>query len=124
MSFVDGTANDVTVTSIDVAIIPVNGYPAEVVFAFGLGDNVGRGTDLSATFPPQADAKPEIGYQRSLEGLETDPRLRADLVALADGACRPAGAARPVARASRGPVWSSQRYGLSTGLGGEDPPCP
>ena len=35
------------------------------MFALGLGDRV-VATDLSATFPPEADALPEIGYQRSL----------------------------------------------------------
>ena len=38
---------------------------AEVVFALGLGDRV-VATDLSATFPAEADALPEIGYQRAL----------------------------------------------------------
>lgn len=46
-------------------IIPVNGDIAEVVFALGLGDQV-VATDLSATYPPEADALPEIGYQRTL----------------------------------------------------------
>ena len=57
----DATGQQVTVTSID-RIIPVNGDLAEVVFALGLGDQVAA-TDLSATFPPEADAKPEIGYE-------------------------------------------------------------
>ena len=46
-------------------IIPVNGDIAEVVFALGLGDQV-VATDLSATYPPEADALPEVGYQRTL----------------------------------------------------------
>jgi iron complex transport system substrate-binding protein len=46
-------------------IIPANGDIAEVVFALGLGDRV-VGTDVSATYPPEADALPEIGYQRTL----------------------------------------------------------
>lgn len=49
----------------DPRIIPVDGDLAEVVFALGLGDLV-VATDISATFPAQADALPEIGYQRSL----------------------------------------------------------
>ena len=58
-----------------------NGDLAEVVFALGLGDNV-VATDLSATFPPEADAKPEIGYQRS---LQTEPILAFEpTVVLAD----------------------------------------
>ena len=46
-------------------IIPLDGDVAEVVFALGLGANV-VATDLSATYPPEADALPEIGYQRAL----------------------------------------------------------
>ena len=46
-------------------IIPANGDIAEVVFALGLGDRV-VGTDVSATYPPEADALPEVGYQRTL----------------------------------------------------------
>lgn len=46
-------------------IIPVDGDLAEIVFALGLGDQV-VATDISATHPPEADALPEIGYQRAL----------------------------------------------------------
>ena len=46
-------------------IVPVDGDLAEVVFALGLGDEV-VATDLSATYPPEADALPQIGYQRAL----------------------------------------------------------
>lgn len=46
-------------------IIPVNGDLAEVVYALGLGDQV-VATDISATYPPAADATPKIGYQRTL----------------------------------------------------------
>lgn len=58
----DGVETTVTDAS---RIIPVNGDIAEVVFALGLGDSV-VATDLSATYPPEADALPEIGYQRAL----------------------------------------------------------
>ncbi|HEV7762964.1 MAG TPA: ABC transporter substrate-binding protein [Acidimicrobiales bacterium] len=59
-------ADGVEVTVDDASrIIPVNGDIAEVVFALGLGDDV-VATDLSATYPPEADALPEIGYQRTL----------------------------------------------------------
>ncbi|MCY4457883.1 MAG: ABC transporter substrate-binding protein [Acidimicrobiaceae bacterium] len=60
----DETGAIVTVHSIE-RIIPLDGDVAEVVFALGLGDNV-VATDLSATYPPEADALPEIGYQRAL----------------------------------------------------------
>jgi iron complex transport system substrate-binding protein len=65
VTIVDDSGRDVTVRSVD-RIIPVNGDLAEVVFALGLGDQV-VATDLSATFPPEADARPEIGYQRALQ---------------------------------------------------------
>ena len=60
----DLTGTEVTVESID-RIIPLDGTVAEVVFALGLGDRV-VATDMSATFPAEADALPEIGYQRAL----------------------------------------------------------
>lgn len=46
-------------------IIPLDGDVAEVVFALGFGDRV-VATDLSATYPPEAGALPQIGYQRAL----------------------------------------------------------
>lgn len=55
---------EVTVTSTE-RIIPLDGDVAEIVFALGQGDRV-VATDLSATHPEEADALPEIGYQRSL----------------------------------------------------------
>ena len=64
VTIVDDLGNEVTIDSVD-RIIPLDGTVAEVVFALGLGDNV-VATDLSATYPPEADALPEIGYQRAL----------------------------------------------------------
>ena len=64
VSLVDHLGNESTVTSIE-RIIPLDGSVAEVVFALDLGENV-VATDLSATWPPEADELPEIGYQRSL----------------------------------------------------------
>ena len=64
VTVVDETGAEVTVESIE-RIIPLDGDVAEVIFALGLGDNV-VATDLSATYPPEADALPEIGYQRAL----------------------------------------------------------
>ena len=60
----DETGEEITIESVE-RIIPLDGTVAEVVFALGMGDNV-VATDLSATWPPEADALPEIGYQRSL----------------------------------------------------------
>ncbi|MEM8923452.1 MAG: ABC transporter substrate-binding protein [Actinomycetota bacterium] len=60
----DETGAEIEIESIE-RIIPLDGTVAEVVFALGLGDNV-VATDLSATYPPEADALPEIGYQRAL----------------------------------------------------------
>ena len=64
ITLTDATARQITVQSV-ARIIPVDGDLAEIVFAIGLGDQV-VATDLSATYPPEADAKPEIGYQRAL----------------------------------------------------------
>jgi iron complex transport system substrate-binding protein len=63
----DGTAVTVEDTS---RIVVANGDLAEVVFALGLGDLV-VATDVSATYPPEAAARPKIGYQRTLnaEGI-------------------------------------------------------
>jgi iron complex transport system substrate-binding protein len=58
----DGAEVTVSDTS---RIIPANGDLAEVVFALELGDSV-VATDVSATYPPGADALPEVGYQRTL----------------------------------------------------------
>lgn len=63
-SVVDLLGNEIVVDSVE-RIIPLDGSVAEVVFALGLGENV-VATDLSATWPPEADALPEFGYQRSL----------------------------------------------------------
>jgi iron complex transport system substrate-binding protein len=60
----DVTGRQVTVESIE-RIVPIDGDVAEIVFALGLGDRV-VADDMSATYPPEADAKPEIGYQRAL----------------------------------------------------------
>ena len=60
----DETGAEITIESVE-RIIPLDGTVAEVVFALGMGDNV-VATDLSATWPPEADALPEIGYQRAL----------------------------------------------------------
>ena len=64
LTVTDATGREVTVASVD-RIIPVDGDLAEVVFALGMGDHV-VATDLSATYPPEADALPQIGYQRAL----------------------------------------------------------
>jgi iron complex transport system substrate-binding protein len=60
----DSTGAEVTIESVD-RIVPVDGDLAEVVFALGLGDRV-VATDLSATYPPEVDRVPDIGYQRAL----------------------------------------------------------
>jgi iron complex transport system substrate-binding protein len=60
----DSTGAEVTINSIE-RIVPVDGDLAEVVFALGLGDNV-VAVDISATYPIDVDALPDIGYQRAL----------------------------------------------------------
>lgn len=75
-TFVDERGVDVAVDSIE-RIVPLDGDIAEIVFALGFGDRV-VATDLSATYPPEADALPQIGYQRALNAepiLALDPTL-------------------------------------------------
>ncbi len=67
--YVDERGVDVEIASTE-RIIPLDGDVAEVVFALGLGDRV-VATDLSATFPPEADALPQIGYQRTSPARQT-----------------------------------------------------
>lgn len=64
VTLTDATGTEVTVESVD-RIVPVDGDLAEIVFALGLGDHV-VATDLSATYPPEVDRVPDIGYQRAL----------------------------------------------------------
>lgn len=64
VTLTDATGTEVTVDSIE-RIVPVDGDLAEIVFALGLGDHV-VATDLSATYPPEVDRVPDIGYQRAL----------------------------------------------------------
>lgn len=63
----DGNTVQVKDTS---RIVVINGDLAEIVYALGLGESV-VGVDTSATYPPEAKAKQNIGYQRSLsaEGI-------------------------------------------------------
>ncbi len=61
---VDDRGVEVTIESTE-RVIPLDGDVAEIVFALGAGDQV-VATDLSATYPPEADALPQIGYQRAL----------------------------------------------------------
>jgi iron complex transport system substrate-binding protein len=65
VSLTDATGTEVTVESIE-RIVPVDGDLAEIVFALGLGDRV-VATDLSATYPPEVDRVPDVGYQRALD---------------------------------------------------------
>lgn len=46
-------------------IVPLDGDVAEIVFALGVGDDV-VATDLSATYPPEAEELPKIGIYRAL----------------------------------------------------------
>ncbi len=64
VNVIDATGTEVTVTSTQ-RIIPANGDLAEVVFALGMGEKV-VARDISATFPPEVEALPSVGYQRTL----------------------------------------------------------
>ena len=63
-SIVDVHGNEIIVEDIS-RIVVMNGDIKEVVFAFGLGDNV-VAVDTSATYPPEVTQLPQIGYQRRL----------------------------------------------------------
>lgn len=74
--YVDDRGVSVEITSVE-RIIPLDGDIAEIVFALGMGEQV-VATDLSATHPPEADALPQIGYQRALNAepiLAFEPTL-------------------------------------------------
>jgi iron complex transport system substrate-binding protein len=60
----DKDSRPVTVTDVS-RIVPLNGEITEIIFALGLGENI-VGVDTSATYPPQAQQLPNIGYQRSI----------------------------------------------------------
>ncbi len=75
-TYVDARGKAVEIASIE-RIVPLDGDVAEIVFALGMGDHV-VATDLSATYPPEADALPQIGYQRALNAepiLAFEPTL-------------------------------------------------
>jgi iron complex transport system substrate-binding protein len=72
----DINGEQVTITDVS-RIIPLNGEIAEIIWTLGLGENV-VGTDTSATYPPEAQELPNIGYQRTLsaEGIiSLDPTV-------------------------------------------------
>ena len=60
----DSTGTATTVESTE-RILAVNGDLVEVVFALGLGGSL-VARDLSATYPPQVQELPVVGYQRAL----------------------------------------------------------
>tara|TARA_Y100000590_G_scaffold310982_1_gene351335 strand:- start:10942 stop:11970 length:1029 start_codon:yes stop_codon:yes gene_type:complete len=64
VTVIDDLGNEVFIKSVE-RIIPLDGSVAEVIFALGMGDNV-VATDISATWPLEADKLPKIGYQRAL----------------------------------------------------------
>ena len=64
VTVIDDLGNEVFIESVQ-RIIPLDGSVAEVIFALGMGDNV-VATDISATWPLEADELPKIGYQRAL----------------------------------------------------------
>ena len=64
VTVIDDLGNEVFIESVQ-RIIPLDGSVAEVIFALGMGDNV-VATDISATWPLEADKLPKIGYQRAL----------------------------------------------------------
>tara|TARA_Y100001934_G_scaffold6932_1_gene9180 strand:- start:5375 stop:6418 length:1044 start_codon:yes stop_codon:yes gene_type:complete len=69
VTVINADGSEVTVKDTSKIVVLTGDY-AEIVFALGLGDSV-IAVDTSATFPPEATARPKIGYQRSLsaEGI-------------------------------------------------------
>lgn len=69
VSVTDKDGKTVTITDVS-RLVVLNGDLAEVVYALGLGEQV-VGLDISATYPPEAKAKQNLGYQRALnaEGI-------------------------------------------------------
>ena len=61
-------------------IVAVGGATTETLFALGAGGEI-VGVDSTSTFPPEATALPQVGYQRALsaEGIAS---LKPDLVVL------------------------------------------
>lgn len=64
VTLTDSSGSTVTVDSVD-RIMPLNGDLLETVYALGLGDRV-VARDLSATYPPESQSLPLVGYQRGL----------------------------------------------------------
>ena len=59
---VDGVSSSIEDTS---RIVSLNGDLTETIFALGAGDRV-VGRDLTTTFPPEAEALPDVGLGRNL----------------------------------------------------------
>jgi iron complex transport system substrate-binding protein len=59
---IDGVTSSIADTS---RIVSLNGDLTETIFALGAGDRV-VGRDLTTTFPPEAEALPDIGLARNL----------------------------------------------------------
>lgn len=74
----DATAAQGSTAAAARRIVTIGGAVSETVFALGAGDLV-VATDTSTTFPPEAVARPKIGYQRSL-AAETVLAFRPDLI--------------------------------------------
>lgn len=60
----DVTGKDVTITDIS-RIVPLSGDIAEIVYDLGFGPNI-VGVDLSAVYPKELAALPQIGFERNL----------------------------------------------------------
>ena len=58
-------------------IVPLGGAVTEIIYELGMGGNI-VGVDISATYPPDVDKIPVVGYQRRItaEGvLSVNPTL-------------------------------------------------
>lgn len=74
-AFGAATANGAEALNDTSRLVTIGGSVTEIVYALGAGDDI-VGRDTTSTFPPEANALPDIGYMRQLspEGvLSVDP---------------------------------------------------
>jgi len=78
----DATGRKVTIGSTD-RIVTIGGDITEIVYALGAGDRI-IARDTTSSYPPEAAAKPDVGYMRALsaEGVLS---VKPDLIIAVEG---------------------------------------
>lgn len=78
----DATGRSVKIGSTD-RIVTIGGDITEIVYALGAGDRI-IARDTTSSYPPEANAKPDIGYMRALsaEGVLS---VKPDLIIAVEG---------------------------------------